>query len=150
MTLVKPLPRAMLIDMDDTILSAYGRPEIAWNTIAEEFAEELAPLPPQQVAAAVLAYARNFWSTAEAAWRMRLGEARRLTVRGIDQRQRSARRLQDGRLDEPPQIVPCGHLAVLPRRLEAERVRERPGRKGRVDELPDEHVLHGLVAQNRK
>ena len=41
----------MLIDMDDTILSAYGRPEIAWNTIAEEFAEELAPLPPQQVAA---------------------------------------------------------------------------------------------------
>jgi putative hydrolase of the HAD superfamily len=23
------LPRAMLIDMDDTILSAYGRPEIA-------------------------------------------------------------------------------------------------------------------------
>ena len=28
------LPRAMLIDMDDTILSAYGRPEIAWNKIA--------------------------------------------------------------------------------------------------------------------
>ena len=81
MTAMK-LPRAMLIDMDDTILSAYGRPEIAWNTIAEEFAEELAPLPPQQVAAAVLAYARNFWSTAEAAWRMKLGEARRLTVRG--------------------------------------------------------------------
>ena len=25
------LPRAMLIDMDDTILSAYARPEIAWN-----------------------------------------------------------------------------------------------------------------------
>ena len=25
------LPRAMLIDMDDTILSAYGRPEIAWH-----------------------------------------------------------------------------------------------------------------------
>ena len=23
---IKPLPRAMLIDMDDTILSAYGRP----------------------------------------------------------------------------------------------------------------------------
>lgn len=79
---IKPLPRAMLIDMDDTILSAYGRPEIAWNTIAEEFAEELAPLPPPQVATAVLAYARQFWSTAEAAWRMKLGEARRLTVRG--------------------------------------------------------------------
>jgi len=28
---ITALPRAMLIDMDDTILSAYGRPEIAWN-----------------------------------------------------------------------------------------------------------------------
>ena len=34
------LPRAMLIDMDDTILSAYGRPEIAWNNVATEFADE--------------------------------------------------------------------------------------------------------------
>jgi putative hydrolase of the HAD superfamily len=78
----KPLPRAMLIDMDDTILSAYGRPEIAWNTIATEFAAELAPLAPQQVAAAVLTFARNFWANAEAAWRLKLGEARRLTVKG--------------------------------------------------------------------
>ena len=40
------LPSAMLIDMDDTILSAYGRPEIAWNKVAPEFAAEFAPLPP--------------------------------------------------------------------------------------------------------
>jgi putative hydrolase of the HAD superfamily len=76
------LPRAMLIDMDDTILSAYGRPEIAWNHIAGEFARELAPLQPQQVAAAVLTYARNFWATAEPAWRLKLEEARRLSVQG--------------------------------------------------------------------
>ena len=76
------LPRAMLIDMDDTILSAYGRPEIAWNTIANEFADEFAPLLPQEVATAVLAYARQFWATAEPAWRLKLGEARRLTVKG--------------------------------------------------------------------
>ena len=80
MTAMPPLPRAMLIDMDDTILSAYGR--IAWNTVATEFAEEFAPLPPQQVAAAVLSFARSFWSTAEPAWRLKLGEARRLTVQG--------------------------------------------------------------------
>jgi putative hydrolase of the HAD superfamily len=79
---VMSLPRAMLIDMDDTILSAYGRPEIAWNHIAAEFADELAPLPPPAVAAAVLTFARNFWSTAEPAWRLKLGEARRLTVQG--------------------------------------------------------------------
>jgi len=76
------LPRAMLIDMDDTILSAYGRPEIAWNKIAREYADELNGLPPPQVAAAVLSFARNFWSTAEPAWRLKLGEARRLTVKG--------------------------------------------------------------------
>ena len=78
----KMLPRAMLIDMDDTILSAYGRPEIAWNTIANEFAEELAPLPPELIATTVLAFARNFWANAEAAWRMKLAEARHLTVKG--------------------------------------------------------------------
>ena len=74
------LPRAMLIDMDDTILSAYGRPEIAWNKIAAEFAGEFAPLLPQQVAAAVLDSARKFWSVAGAEWRMKLDEARRITV----------------------------------------------------------------------
>ncbi|WP_225703221.1 HAD family hydrolase [Bradyrhizobium cenepequi] len=72
----------MLIDMDDTILSAYGRPEIAWNTIAAEFADELAPLDPPVVAAAILAFARKFWSTAEPIWRLKLDEARRETVRG--------------------------------------------------------------------
>jgi putative hydrolase of the HAD superfamily len=76
------LPRAMLIDMDDTILSAYGRPEIAWNHVASEFADELAPLPPQQLAAEVLSFARKFWSTAEPAWRLKLEEARRLAVQG--------------------------------------------------------------------
>jgi putative hydrolase of the HAD superfamily len=76
------LPRAMLIDMDDTILSAYGRPEIAWHTIASEFAGELAPLSPPTVAAAILNFARQFWRNAEPAWRLKLGEARRLTVKG--------------------------------------------------------------------
>jgi putative hydrolase of the HAD superfamily len=76
------LPRAMLIDMDDTILSAYGRPDLAWNKITAEFAGELAPLSPPQVAEAILQFARNFWATAEAAWRLKLAEARHLTVKG--------------------------------------------------------------------
>ena len=77
-----PLPRAMLIDMDDTILSAYGRPEIAWNMITAEFAGELAPVPSRQAAAAILTFARNFWATAEPAWRLKLEEARRVSVKG--------------------------------------------------------------------
>ena len=81
-TAMTALPRAMLIDMDDTILSAYGRPEIAWNKITSEYADDLSGVPPPQVAAAILTFARNFWSTAEPAWRLRLGEARRLSVKG--------------------------------------------------------------------
>ena len=75
------LPRAMLIDMDDTILSAYGRPEIAWNQIAEEFADEYGPFSPQQVASAVLTSARKFWGAAGPEWRLKLDEARRIVVR---------------------------------------------------------------------
>jgi putative hydrolase of the HAD superfamily len=78
---VTRLPRAMLIDMDDTILSAYGRPEIAWNHIAAEFADEFGPLSSQRVAIAVLTSARSFWSAAEAEWRLKLEEARRIVVR---------------------------------------------------------------------
>ena len=78
---ITQLPRAMLIDMDDTILSAYGRPEIAWNAIAAEFAGELAPLSPTQVAAAIVDSAREFWATAAAQWRLKLAEARHEVVR---------------------------------------------------------------------
>jgi putative hydrolase of the HAD superfamily len=82
MAVTTKLPRAMLIDMDDTILSAYGRPEIAWNHIAAEFADELGRASSQEAAAAVLTFARNFWATAEPAWRLKLEEARRVAVRG--------------------------------------------------------------------
>jgi putative hydrolase of the HAD superfamily len=76
------LPGAMLIDMDDTILSAYGRADVAWHEVAKEFARELAPLSPQQVAAAIAASGRSFWASAEARWRLKLAEARREVVRG--------------------------------------------------------------------
>src|SRR5258707_3400105 len=69
------LPRAILIDMDDTILSAYGKPDVAWLAVVNEFAAELGPLAPQQVAAAIAASARKFWQNAEAHWRLKLEEA---------------------------------------------------------------------------
>ena len=75
------LPRAMLIDMDETILSAYGRPELAWNNVTAEFAHEFAPLLPQQVAAAILDSARKFWAAAGAEWRLKLEEARHEIVK---------------------------------------------------------------------
>src|SRR3977135_3570013 len=79
---MRQLPRAMLIDMDDTILSAYGRPNIAWNNVTAEFSSELAPLLPQQVAAAITESGRKFWASAAAEWRLKLAEARHEVVRG--------------------------------------------------------------------
>jgi putative hydrolase of the HAD superfamily len=79
-TLTK-LPRAILIDMDDTILSAYGKPDVAWRVVVEEFAAEFGPLAPEQVAAAIAASARTFWQNAEPHWRLKLDEARHEVVR---------------------------------------------------------------------
>src|SRR5579871_233568 len=75
------LPRAILIDMDDTILSAYGKPDVAWLAVVGEFAAELGPLSPQQVATAIAASARTFWQNAEPHWRLKLDEARHEVVR---------------------------------------------------------------------
>jgi putative hydrolase of the HAD superfamily len=80
--MMTPLPGAMLIDMDDTILSAYARPELAWNSVTAEFASEFAPLSPQRVAAAITDSGRRFWAAAGAEWRLKLAEARHEVVRG--------------------------------------------------------------------
>src|SRR5260370_16910343 len=55
---------------------------MAWNTVATEFAGELAPLSPQQVAAAITDSAHQFWAAAGAEWRLKLAEARHEVVRG--------------------------------------------------------------------
>src|SRR5262245_19547030 len=75
------LPRAILIDMDDTILSAYGKPDVAWRVVVDEFAAELGPLAPEQVAAANATSAHAFWKNAEPHWRLKLDEARHEVVR---------------------------------------------------------------------
>jgi putative hydrolase of the HAD superfamily len=77
-----PRPRAILFDLDDTILSAYGRPEPAWLAVLEEFTAEIAPLSPMEIVHAVQAEARGMWGDADSHrhWRMQLFEARRETV----------------------------------------------------------------------
>ncbi|OWJ68771.1 HAD family hydrolase [Inquilinus limosus] len=78
------LPRAILFDLDETLISAYGRPEAAWLAVAAELSEALAPWSPADIAAAVGAFARGFWAEAERhrIWRQRIGEARRVIVAG--------------------------------------------------------------------
>jgi putative hydrolase of the HAD superfamily len=78
------LPRAILFDLDDTIVSAYSQPLAAWTAVAGELARAIAPLTPAQTARAVTDYAREFWDDPgrHRLWRQRLDEARREIVCG--------------------------------------------------------------------
>ena len=78
------LPRAILFDLDDTLIHAHGGMEAAWLVVAQELADELAPLAPAEVAKAISAFARNFWADPQRhrLWRVRLRDARRAIVAG--------------------------------------------------------------------
>lgn len=79
-----PLPKAILFDLDDTLISAYGRPRDAWETIIPEFAEELQPLATQTVVDAVMEASEAFWmgpDTDHKKWRLQLSAARREIVK---------------------------------------------------------------------
>jgi putative hydrolase of the HAD superfamily len=81
-----PLPRAILFDLDDTLIRAYAQPEDAWRRLLGSFADDLdAPEAEaiERVRLAVMEEARAFWSDAAAAakWRLDISGARRLSVR---------------------------------------------------------------------
>src|SRR3982750_1689200 len=79
------LPRAILFDLDDTLIRAYAQPEEAWTRLLHVFAPHLEARDAasiERIRIAVMDEARAFWNErAEAAkWRARLA-ARRLSVR---------------------------------------------------------------------
>ena len=76
------LPKAILFDLDDTILAAFGQAEGQWRRVIAEFADHLQPHPPDEVLAAIQSYSRYLWSDAvrHKDWRHRIGEARRHIV----------------------------------------------------------------------
>ena len=76
------LPRAILFDLDDTIISAYGRADLAWSAVLAEFAPALAPLDSGAVLAALLSTATAFWADPERhrIWRQKIRAARREIV----------------------------------------------------------------------
>jgi putative hydrolase of the HAD superfamily len=80
------LPRAILFDLDDTLIRAYAQPEEAWRRLLGGFAEPLdahdAPAI-ERVRAAVMDEARILWTdqAAAARWRLDIPGARRLSTR---------------------------------------------------------------------
>jgi putative hydrolase of the HAD superfamily len=79
---MRKLPKAILFDLDDTILAAFGHSEGQWRRVVAAFIEDLAPHPPDDVVAAIQAYSRHLWSDAarHKDWRPRIGAARRHIV----------------------------------------------------------------------
>ena len=78
-----PLPRAILFDLDDTLLRAYAGADKAWTRVANELAASLAPCDPARLVATIGPLAQEFWADAERhrIWRQNLFESRRVIVR---------------------------------------------------------------------
>ena len=80
------LPRAILFDLDDTLIRAYAQPDDAWRRLLHVFAAHLDAHDEaaiERVRIAIMNEARAFWSDqAEAAkWRLDIPTARRLSTR---------------------------------------------------------------------
>jgi putative hydrolase of the HAD superfamily len=82
MQMMRPLPRAILFDMDDTILAVSGSARVVWTRIAQEFAMALAPLSPAEIVTAIEAQSQRLWNDNawNREWRVRVAEARRRVV----------------------------------------------------------------------
>ncbi len=80
------LPRAILFDLDDTLIRAYAQPEDAWRRLLHVFAAHLDAHDAaaiERLRVAIMEESRTFWSDQEAAarWRLNIPQARRLAVR---------------------------------------------------------------------
>ncbi len=76
------LPRAILIDLDDTILVAFGPAESQWQRVLATYAEHLSSLAPAVAIAAIMDSSRDLWAdpARHKYWRHRVDEARRRIV----------------------------------------------------------------------
>jgi len=129
------LPKGILFDLDDTILSAYGRPDVAWRKVAQEFAAQIAPIAPNDLAARITEEARLFWDDAarHKEWRARLDDARREIV---------ARALADLKM-HAPEIKNA--IADRFTRLRDEEMSLFPGACETLDELKERGVRLALI-----
>ena len=134
------LPRAILFDLDDTIVSAYSRPELAWLAVSTELADHLAPLSPEEATKAVAEFAEEFWSDPDRhkANRQDLGAARRRIVAGA-----LARLGQQGR--QPLAADIAVRLADRFTAYRDEQMSLFEGAHETLDELKARGVLLGLV-----
>jgi putative hydrolase of the HAD superfamily len=80
------LPKAVLFDLDDTLIRAYAQPSEAWTRLLHVFTTDLEAADAaaiERVRVAVMDASRDFWTdqTTAARWRLDIPQARRLAVR---------------------------------------------------------------------
>jgi putative hydrolase of the HAD superfamily len=78
------VPRAILFDLDDTILS-YGAWPLLLQEVVEDFAMETQPFTARQLSAHLEPALLRFWAdiTLSAPWRQRVAEGRRHVIREV-------------------------------------------------------------------
>ena len=134
------LPKAILFDLDDTILAAFGAAEGQWRRVIAEFAEHLHPHPPDEVLAAIQTYSRWLWSDAarHKDWRHRIGEARRHIVGSA-----FARLCEAGAAAPPPDVLDA--LADRFNHIQEAELKMFPGSHETLDRLKELGVKLALV-----
>jgi putative hydrolase of the HAD superfamily len=135
------LPPAILFDLDDTILAAFGQAEEQWRRVIAIFADRLEPHPPAAVIAAIQAYSRHLWAdpARHKHWRHRIGEARRHIVANAFARLCA----ESGRTAPPSEL--CDALADEFNRVHEAELRMFPGAHETLDRLKALGVRLALV-----
>jgi len=79
----RELPKAILFDLDETIIS-FGRRPVLLREVSEEYAARIAPITPAEMAEVMERHMRVFWDdeAAHKVWRQNLPAARRLVTVG--------------------------------------------------------------------
>ena len=128
------LPKGILFDLDDTILSAYGKSDVAWRKVVQTFVPRVAPGSVDELAQRINEVAREFWADAarHKEWRLKLDEARREIVRRAC-----------ASLELPPDLIAA--MADRFTRLRDEEMALFPGAGETLDELQARGVRLALI-----
>jgi putative hydrolase of the HAD superfamily len=134
------LPRAILFDLDDTILVAFGPAQSQWQRVLGAYADRLAPLTPAVALAAIMDSSRELWAdpSRHKHWRHRIREARRRIVADA-----FARLAASGH--PLPKRTPCDEIADCYDALHDAELACFPGAHDTLDRLKEQGVRLALI-----
>ncbi len=135
------LPRAILFDLDDTILAAFGQAADQWQRVIAAHADQFAPHAPDEVNVAIQTYSRYLWADAarHKDWRHRIGDARRHIVASAFAELAAA----GGPAQPPPEL--CHAIADRFNEIHEAELRMFPGSHETLDRLKELGVKLALV-----